>query len=544
MKRILLCLVFVLFVGGVIWFAFSRRDHSAVPATRLAPANSIFFVECRDFAETQKRFSAASLAKILDEPSVKRFINYSSSNVPAPCKEVAQGLLKLSPSSAFFSSYTLNRDEWICGVHCSGDLRSWENQLGFPLAALFASRFRAFSESNLNDLTQTQPAKGMLFGVRTGSWLIFSPKPVYLQDALRRTDAVNSGLDTSELFVRCRNRVPDDADVYAFATGEGLRFMERGLKPFLPRSDVSALIFTAKLDGSNVHDAVFAYCSHAPPPDDLDRKGLFLTTDKTLLYVATSLDLLRLQSLADALSKESGIAQTAKQYFEEVNRTGVGFAELSDLVKGVELVINPVGSDDSIVGAFIVETKDGARANEFLKMILEAEFSDRYRQQTLSGLSVYTFRNREGTSLVLGMVGQDLIATTSEAAFVGAVKEISDQKVGLPIVGGPGGNDSGPGTSGLRLYVDTPALFDRGYSMLRPVLALSSALVPNLDRYLDPTMLPDAPEISSHLSPIMLTRRELSDGILDESTGSLTAYEVSLLAVAGAVGFTTLESEN
>ena len=80
--------------------------------------------------------------------------------------------------------------------------------------------------------------------------------------------------------------------------------------------------------------------------------------------------------------------------------------------------------------------------------------------------------------------------------------------------------------------------------MLRPVLAFASALVPNLDRYLDPTMLPDAPEISRHLSPIMLTRRELTDGILDESTGSLTAYEVSLLAVAGAVGFTSLESEN
>jgi hypothetical protein len=544
MKRILLCLVFVLFVGGVIWFAFSRRDHSAVPATRLAPANSIFFVECRDFAETQKRFSAASLARILDEPSVKRFINYSSNNVPAPCKEVAQALLRLSPSSAFFSSYTLNRDEWICGVHCSGDLRSWENQLGVPLAALFACRFRVFSESNQNDLTQTQSAKGMLFGIRTGSWLLFSPKPVYLQDALRRTDAVNSGLDTSELFVRCRDRVPEDADFYAFATGDGLRFMERGLKPFLPRTDVSALIFTAKIDGPNVHDTVFAYCSRAPPSDNLDRRGLFLTTDKTLLYVATSLDLLRLQGLADALSKESGIAQTAKQYFEEVNRTGVDFAELSDLVKGVELVLNRAPSDDSIVAAFIVETKDGARANEFLKMILAAEFSERYRQQTLDGLSVYTFRNREGTNLVLGMVGEDLIATANEAAFVGAVKAINDQRAGLPIGGSPGGTDPGPGNSGLRLYVDTPTLFDRGYSMLRPVLAFGSALVPNLDRYADPTMLPDAPEISRHLSPIMLTRRELSDGILDESTGSLTAYEVSLLAVAGAVGFTTLESEN
>jgi hypothetical protein len=544
MKRILLCLVFVFFVGGVIWFAFSRRDHSAVPATRLAPANSIFFVECRDFTETQKRFSAANLARILDEPSVKRFISYSSSNVPAPCKELAQALAKLSPISAFFSSYTLNRDEWICGVHCSGDLRSWENQLAAPLAALFGSRFRAFAESDQNEFTQTQSAKGLLFGLRTGSWLLFSPKPVYLQDALRRTNAVDSGLDTSDLFLRCRNRVSENADFYGFATGDGLRFMEQGLKPFLPRTDVSALIFTAKIEGSNIHDTVFAYCSHPPPSDDFDRKGLFLTTDKTLLYVATSLDLLRLRGAAEALSKESGIAETAKQYFDEVNRTGVDFAQLSDVVKGVELVLNRVGPDDSIVGAFLVETKDGARANEFLKMILEAEFSERYRQQTLEGLSVYNFRNREGTALVLGMMGQDLIATTTEAAFVGAVKAIRDQKVGLPILETRGGNETGQGISGLRLYVDTPTLFDRGYSMLRPVLVFGSALVPNLDRYLDPTMLPEAPEISSHLSPIMLTRRELSDGILDESTGSLTAYEVSLLAVAGAVGFTTLESEN
>jgi hypothetical protein len=544
MKRILLSLVFALFVGGVIWFAFSRKDHSEVPATRLAPANSIVFVECRDFAETQKRFSGASVAKILDEPSVKRFINYSANNVPAPCKAVAQGLTRLSPRSAFFSSYALQRDEWICGVHCSGDLRSWENQLAVPLATLFGSRFTELAESDQNQFTQTQPAKGMLFGVRTGSWLLFSPKPVYLQDALRRTTAVNSGLDTSGLFLKCRDRVPEDADFYGFATGEGLKFIEQGLKPFLPRTDVSALIFTARLDGSNIHDTVFAYCPHAPPSDELDRNGLFLTTNKTLLYIATSLDLLRLRDAVDALSKESGIAETAKQYLEEVDRTGVDFVELSGLVKGVELVLNRVGPEEAIGGAFLVETKDGARANEFLKMILKAEFPTRYREQILEGVSVYTFRNQEGTELVLGMMGQDLIATTSNAAFTGAVKAIRDQKAGLPFLENPGQTDASEVISGLRLYVDSPTLFDRGYSMLRPVLAFGFALVPDLDRYLDPTMLPEAPEISRHLSPIMLTRHELSDGFLDESTGSLTAYEVSLLAVAGAVGFTTLESEN
>ncbi len=227
MKRVLLCLVFVLFVGGVIWFAFSRRDHSAVPAAHLAPANGIFFVECRDFAQTQKRFSEANLARILAEPSVQRFISFSANNLPVPCKTVSQGLARLSPTSAFFSSYTLNRDEWICGVRCSGDLRSWESQLGVPLSSLAGSKFKALSESNQNDFTVTQPSKGMLFGVKTGPWLLFSPKPVYLQDAIRRTNAVNSGLDTSDLFMRCRTRVPEDADIYAFATGEGLKFMEQ-----------------------------------------------------------------------------------------------------------------------------------------------------------------------------------------------------------------------------------------------------------------------------------------------------------------------------
>jgi hypothetical protein len=544
MKRILLCLVFVVFVGGVIWFAFSRRDHSAVPAAHLAPANGIFFVECRDFAQTQKRFSEANLARILAEPSVQRFINFSANNLPVPCKTVSQGLARLAPTSAFFSSYTLNRDEWICGVRCSGDLRSWESQLGVPLSSLVDSKFKALSESNQNDFTLTQPSKGMLFGVKTGPWLLFSPKPVYLQDAIRRTTAVNSGLDTTDLFMRCRTRVPEDADIYAFATGEGLKFVEQGLKPFLPRTEISGLIFSAKIEGSNVHDIVFAYCSHPPASEELDRKGLFLTTDRTLLYVATSLDLLGLRSAADALSKQSGIAETAKQYFEEVNRAGVDFENLSDVVKGVELVLNRVPSDDSITGTFLVETKDGARANEFLKLILAAEFPKRFREQNLDGNSVYVFRNQVGTTLVLGIVDQDLIATTGDAAFIEAVKAIRSQKIGLPSLASSSGTDGAPATAGLLLYVDTPTLFERGYSMLRPVLAFGSALVPDLDRYLDPTMLPEASEISRHLSPIMLTQRELSDGILDESTGSLTAYEVSLLAVAGAIGFTSLDSQN
>ena len=544
MKRILLCLVFVLFVVGVLWFAFSRQDRSAVTAAHLAPANSIFFVECRDFGETEKRWPHTSLAAILAEPSVKQFFNYSANNLPGPSKVVEQALQKLSPSSIFFSSYALNREEWIFGIHCSGDLRSWEAQFAVPLASLFNSRFRALSESAKNDFATVQPKKGLFFGVRTGSWLLFSPRPRYLEDALRRTGAVNSGLDTSEVFLHCQARVPTDADFYAFAAGEGLKFIRARVEPFLPPEEVSGLIFTTKLDGELVHDTLFAYSPHPQAPEDFDRKGMLLSTENTLLYASTTLDLLKLRVAADALSSQWGIAETAKQYLDEVTHAGVDFRELSGLVKGVELILNRNPSNDSIGGAFLVETRNSARASEILKMILQEEFPKKYEETMLGGGTVYEFRNKSSTSLVLGMVGQDLVATTGEDSFEAAAKGILGGKVGLRAPAGFDGSGPGQAMDNLRFYIDTKTVFERSYATLRPILIFGSAFIPDLDRYVDATILPDAGEISRHLSPIALTRREVSDGMLDESIGSLTAYEVSLLGAAGTIGFTMFQNQN
>jgi len=139
MKRVVLCAVFALFVAGVIWFAFFQRDHSSVSAAHLAPANSVFYVECRDFAETRKRWPNSDLSKILDEPTVHRFFDYSAKNLPAEFKAALQALSNLSPSGIFFSSYALNREDWIFGIHASGDLRAWETLVGKPLALAFSS---------------------------------------------------------------------------------------------------------------------------------------------------------------------------------------------------------------------------------------------------------------------------------------------------------------------------------------------------------------------------------------------------------------------
>ncbi|MBV9274360.1 MAG: hypothetical protein JO333_10730 [Verrucomicrobia bacterium] len=534
MKRVVLCAVFALFVAGVIWFAFFQRNHSSVSAAHLAPANSIFYVECRDFAETRKRWPDSDLSKIVAEPTVRRFFDYSARNLPDGFKTALQALLRLSPSTIFFSSYALNPEDWIFGVHCSGDLRSWETLVGNPLAAAFSSRFTALAASS--DSEPMQPAKGRLFGVRTGSWVLFSLKPVYLQDAVRRSNSVNSGLDTTELFQRCRAHMPDDADFYGFASGAGLKVVQRKMDPFLPSADVSGLLFSAKFDGRRIRDTLFAYSPHRQPADDLGGDGLFLTSDNTLLYAGTTLDTVKLKTAVDSLPSRYAISATVKQYFEAVTRLGISFGELEHLVKGVELVLNENPADDSVGGAFVIEIRDPVRSGEILQTILREEFPDRYQEKQIDGSTAYLFRDRDSTSLAIGIFGQDLIATTGERAYQAACKAIEGEKVGLPDPPEPEEKGAVRQAQTLRLYVDARSLFEKSYTALRPVLILGSALVPDLERYIDAANLPDSTEISRHLSPVVLTRRVLPDGVLDESIGTLTGYELGLIGVGGVIG--------
>jgi hypothetical protein len=534
MKRVLLCSVFALFVAGVIWFAFFQRDHSSVSAAHLAPANSIFYVECRDFAETRKRWPNSDLSKILAEPTVHRFFDYSARNLPDGFKAATQALLRLSPSAVFFSSYALNREDWIFGVHSSGDLRSWETLVGNPLAAAFSSRFTALPASS--DSEYVQPRKGWLFGVRTGSWVLFSLKPIYLQDALRRSNSVNSGLDTSELFQSCRAHMPNDADFYGFASGAGLKVVQRKMDPFLPSADVSGLMFAAKLDGQRIRDTFFAYSPHRQPVDDLGGDGLFLTTDNTLLYAGTTLDTMKLKTAVDSLPSRYAISGTVKQYFEAVTRLGISFGELEHLVKGVELVVNENPVDEGVAGAFVVETRDPVRSGEILQTILREEFPNRYQEKQINGSTTYLFRDQTSTSLAIGMFGQDLIATTGERAYQAACKAMQNEKVGLPDPPGPEEKGALRQAQTLRLYVDARSLFEKSYTALRPVLILGSALIPDLERYVDAANLPDSTEISRHLSSVVLTRRVLPDGVLDESSGTLTGYELGLIGVCGVIG--------
>jgi hypothetical protein len=67
------------------------------------------------------------------------------------------------------------------------------------------------------------------------------------------------------------------------------------------------------------------------------------------------------------------------------------------------------------------------------------------------------------------------------------------------------------------------------------MLVFGVALIPALNQYIDAMTFPETDEVSKHLSPIVLSRHRVANGVVDESVGPITAYDALALILGGAV---------
>jgi uncharacterized membrane protein YcfT len=83
--------------------------------------------------------------------------------------------------------------------------------------------------------------------------------------------------------------------------------------------------------------------------------------------------------------------------------------------------------------------------------------------------------------------------------------------------------------------LDAKSGFEKFYEVSRPMLVFGILLMPTLNRYVDAMALPDTDVISKHLSPIVLSRHRVTNGVVDESVGPITAYDAVALLLGGAL---------
>ncbi|HEX3443550.1 MAG TPA: hypothetical protein VHS80_02465 [Chthoniobacterales bacterium] len=538
MRRILVGVFLVAALGALFFLLLGRDESENTPAARLASPNSVLYLEFRDIPESMKRWPDTTLSKICLEPTVARFFSRPMGQIPSSWRAAWSTLVRFRPINVYLCCSDWGGKDWVFGARCSGDLRHWQSEIENQIHGLSAHRLVLISSDPQRQAGLSPGAGKLLFAVRSGRWLLFSSHPEALRASLRRIGNKPAGLETSQVFRQCHTHVPPDADFFGFATGQTEGSSGPPLDWLSPASANPAMMLATKLEGPNIHDTVFTPV--ASGQTRLPAKGMYLTTPDTLAYISLPLDLLHVRELTRRMAREWGIAQTAEQYLNEVTNSGVDFHHLSEIVKGIEIVINRNPNQDLFDGVFLLQVSDPDSFVGMMRKILQQEFPKRWTEGYIGDSRVFQFAAGQSINLVFGMNGNYFIAARNGEAYAEARARLQNQQVGLNAPSNYKILDTTQ-PSAVQFYLDANTLFERGYGSIRPMLVFGAALVPNLGDFIDPDALPETSEICKHLTPILMCRRELPDGTLDDSVGPLTALEASALGVGAAASLSFIE---
>jgi hypothetical protein len=540
MKRLILGGTFCLLVCIGVWVAFWQLNQKPVPGLRLAGEDALVYLEVRDVPATYKRWGDTSLARILAEPSVQRFLAHPTGKVLQDYKATWEMLARLRPSSLFFYRTNGNSKNWVVGIRCSSDLRRWRNEVENLLQKSYSCRLLELpteggTENRGTELIdqQGQPA---VFAVRLGNWLLFGQSPEMLHASVVRSREGRAGLEKSDLFQKCLLKVPAASDFLTYFQGSVLT--EPGL-PWKAPADVDnikAVIAATTFDGPRIRDTVFT-CEKVPgATESLERCSLCLASPNALFYGAFQLNLLNLRNLAHTLADKWSIAETVQGYLDEATSAGFDLTQLSQLLESIEFVLDRDPATEILSLVFTAKTRDPNRFREFADRLMEMKFPGRWTKTEIEGVKAYILRANVATSFVIGIYGQQLYVANDAGAFGEALRRARAKD--CPIDRNEQYHSTvalvSPPTDGFA-YLDTKGVFERVYPIARPMFVFGSAFIPTLTDYVDPGALPEATEVARHLSPIVFSRHRVENGVLDESVGPVTAYQASIVALGACV---------
>ena len=508
-----------------------RPAPPAKTADQLAPQDATVFIELPDLAESARRWPLTALYQIGEEPSVRRFLARPLSQIPAEWTAILGSCLNLQPGSAFWAATRPDSNHWVGGIRFQGDLRQWRN---------FASLLQQELHRSLISVTANgetpigSQAEGRLpvYCALQGSWFLVSPQIGLVRDAMARSAGTQSGLISNPAYQESRAEMPARADLYTFVSGQAIQSLRKALS-LMPRVErLDSLMTSTVLADANIQDTVYAHVSAGQPQIVPERTSLDLTSPDTLVYASARLDLLALRQTAQRFASQFGIAETAASYFDEVSQAGIDFSELSRLVKNAELVVNQVPATDGLNGVFCLEVSNPSRFDWMIRTLLEQKFPGRWSSSQNGPDTIYQFQTPGYQAITFGLVGSHLVVAPNAEAFEATADKVRQSSLTTPVPGASVSDKSIKKASEIRLYLDSRVLFQRGYSLLRPILICSASFLPQVSQYIDPLQLPETDEITRHLTPISLTHRVTAHGFKDESVGPISAYEAGLLGIA------------
>jgi len=548
MKRLIAGGLLLLLVAIAIFLW--RQKGDSLSGGQIAPVECVVYVELPNIVQTAKRWPDAALCRILGEPSVQRFLRQPISKTPANYQNAWGSFAALRCSALFFGMTGPDRDRWICGLRTSVDESIWSREITNVSKTLFGWNVKEVAPEELEragiNAGKADKVLAQVYCTRAGSWLLLSGSTELLLEAFRNSKSTSGGLQSMKLFKECRANVPTEYDLLSFVRGGPSLDSSAGLHWRFRAQDTQgndrATLVATTIVGAQLRDTVFTLASTTSNASTLDRHGLAITSPSTIGYLSTQLGFYEIWRWCGQLSEQSQLAETIRNYVGQVKSFGIEPRDLDDLISGAEMVVDRDPKVDSLNSAISLQVTDPAKFQHLMDQVVTEKFPDSCRKIEVASVPAYLMLVNDRVPIVFGLVGRRFLISGSQSNFAELVRRLQIQAPGLgadnqykaiaKLVDEP---------NALFAYVDAKSAFERFYEASRPMLAFGIVLMPTLSRYVDAMALPDTEDISKHLSPIVLSRHRVANGVIDESVGPITAYDTVALLLGGALAMGLLE---
>ncbi len=536
-----------LFAGGLLFllvaigvFVLWQRDAETLSPAQIAPAECLLYVELPKIDRVAKRWPDTAVSQMLEEPSVQRFLKKPISKIPANWQAAGCAFAELRCGALFFGMTEPKMDRWICGFQAATDASTAQREIADLSKALFGVDGKQVRPEELEQAGGTTPALAQPLWTQIGSWTLLSRSIELLKEAVRNSKAKSAGLQSQELFRKCRTNVPSDYDALTFVQGEpsfdsltGFHWRYPG--PATPENSRAVLAVTT-IEGARLRDTVFTLTGPPAAGGPLDRQGLSMTSASTVGYLASRVGLSEIWKWCGRFAQESALAEVIRDYMGEAQSFGIEPGDLDKLVSGAEIIVDRDSTPDSLSATFSLQVIDPVRFQRLMDQVVAEKFPDRCTKTEIAAIPVYSMHVNKSASIVFGLADRHLLVSGSESKFSELVNRLRTHAPGLEteeqftavskLVKDP---------DDLFLYFDAKSFFERVYDASRPMLALGLGVLPVVSRYVDGMAIPETSEISRHLGPIVLSRRRVTQGVVDETVGPITAYDAAALVSGGAL---------
>jgi hypothetical protein len=560
-------------VGAVaalaILYAVRLSERSARTATAaLLPRETIVFAHLPDLNRTRSQWRQSDIYQLYQEPSVQEFLRKPLERLPKrdTTAQTIQELEQLDPKDAFLAITRIdnNNPTLVGGFRYRGGAAAAETIIERWRARLLTNNRAAKREKIQYEQHQIDTITVAPFTFATAfdaDWFFAANDLGELKATLYRADhpglAAATGQDR-------QSTLAADKDFHAamahMPSGYAVSFY---LQPKIFADQLSSL---RAADGRNVPpdqrtmlEQIRAICGATrfergkmrdvlflgmPKLQDetLTRSSLALGTKDTFLYLAT---LLNLGQKFDALNQATGTAAVAagwRKTLQAFARSGVT-AEDWKAAFGVELgALADWPATARWPWCFLTApVQNQTKAGKIVEALTRVDEDSTWTRTEKDGVRYFSMISPASLIAItptIALSNRIMIIGLDPISVAEAVKHSeSDRSELANSAAFENAARSVPGPTNFFAYTDTPLLYSRLDTTLRPMLLVSAAFFGWLTDYVDLTKLPPADVVTRHLTPIVSSQRYDDGGYVAESVGSITLNQSGMgLAAIGIWG--------